>query len=336
MAPRISSAAPRPAPSTHRASETPRATPTAPAPRASPAHDLHRDSFVSDAATRDRMAHATGRGLVDQVGNGREMAERMASRPIDWAHPADTLAHHSQLDASDATRGDSSRCGATALVGGIIMSGPEAPRRLDEARTRVGARLEDVDRGLMARGDREWSRTDATAFHGMADAREAHRMLDGLPRDTSTWTHADVSRFEEASYRLGRAEQALHGEHATDGLTGAEMVRMRDTMWGSDWHPTTADGHAVDVVFAGTRDTGGTTSLNHFVLGTDDMVSGGGRGVVYDPWPDDNGTNFVRSGSPADERLLGGVDRPTTPFAGADGARPGLDLDWWRPLAADD
>lgn len=343
MSPPISHSAPRPAPSTHRATEaapTARATPSAPAATPSPtaARDaLHRDSFVADGADRARMAHATGRGGPEQFLGGTMEALRMETRRPDWSNPSETLAHHSQLDAAGATTGDTSRCGATALVGGVILSGPEAPRRLAEARTRVESRLGEVDRGLTARGDREWSRPDTTAFTGMAEAREAHRMLDGLPRDTATWTHSDISRFEEATYRLGRADQALHGERTESGLSGAEMVRMRDTVWGHDWHPTTADGHAVDVVFAGTRSTGGAADLNHFVLGTDDAVptgtdGGPRRAVVYDPWPQDDGTNFVR-GAATPERFLGGLSEGA-PVPGRDAPRPGLDLDWWRPLAA--
>jgi hypothetical protein len=303
------------------------AAPTAPPPDAS----RFRDSFVSDGAARERRAHATGRGVNEQIMGGLMTAATRENTRVDWSNPTDTLRHHSQLDSLDATRGDSERCGATALVGGILLSGPEAPRRLADARGRVESSLSDVQRDLTARSSGEWSRPDATSFSGLADASESRRLLRGLPSDTSTWTHSQVSQFEEATYRLGRAEQALHGAHATSGLTGPEMLRLRDTVWGDDWHPTTSDGHAVDVTFAGTRDTGGAVQLNHFVLGTDAPVSEGRRAVVYDPWPQDDGTNRVRTGS-ADQQLLGGPVERQQWLAGDTAPRAGLDLDAWSGI----
>ncbi len=282
------------------------------------------------------MAHATGHGVADQVMNGRmNAAGNEGTHPV-WANPTETLRHHGQLDASDATRGDTDRCGATALVGGVVMSGSEAPRRLAEARSRVDSHLTDVRSGLLSRSSTEWSSREATSFTGLADATESRRLLDGLPADTSTWTHGDISHFEEATYRMGRADMALHGDHSASGLSGPQMLRLRDDVWGHNadgtaWHPTSPDGHPVDVTFAGTRDTGGDVQLNHFVLGTDDPVSGGRRAVVYDPWPSDDGTNYVRTGA-TDERLLGGIGERRDVLAPGAAPRAGLDLDAWRGI----
>lgn len=280
------------------------------------------------------MAHATGCGLVDQIGNGRDAATDRASRRIDWSNPTDTLRHHSQLDGDDRTRGDTERCGATALVGGLVMSGPDAPRRLADARTRLTEHLGEVDRDLTGRGSREWSRLDSPAFRGMAESSEAHRMLDGLPADTATWTNADLSRFEEATYRAGRAEMALHDGASAPGLSGSEMRTLRDTMWG-DYRPRTSDGRECDLVFAGTRDTGGAAALNHFVIGTNEAAVGTDRATVYDPWPDDNGTNYLRGAPGVGERPIGGslaTDR-SDPFADhSRDPRPGVDLDFFSRI----
>ena len=91
------------------------------------------------------------------------------------------------------------------------------------------------------------------------------------------------------------------------------------------------------MVFAGTRDTGGATALNHFVLGTNDPVLPGAghpdRATVYDPWPQDGGTSFVRGAPGVGERPIGGdLARSSAPFAGATGATPGVDLDFFSPI----
>ncbi len=265
------------------------------------------------------MDHATGRGADTQVRAARTRARETGPLRPQWTNPTGTLMERTQIDADPTTRGDTDRCGAAALVGGVLMSGPEAPRRLDEARTRAGARLTDVRRDLFERSSSDWNSTHPTSFSGLAEASESRRLLDGLPRDTSTWTHRDISRFEEATYRLGRAEMAADGRNPAAGLDGVEMVQLRQTVWGAGWHPTTSDGHRVDVNFSGTREDG----LNHFVLGTDAAVSESRRAVVYDPWPDENGDPYVR-GSGAPGRAMGGFEERGVP-----GTTPGVDLDVW-------
>ncbi len=272
------------------------------------------------------MDHATGRGVESPVvmaARGRA-AESASARP-DWADPTGTLMRHTQIDSDSRTHGDTERCGATALVGGVLMSGAEAPRRLDEARGRVDARLGEVRGRLIDRTSTEWSSRSPTSFTGLADASESRRLLNGLPRDTSSWTHRDISRFEEATYRLGRAEMAADGTNLPSGLNGVEMSHLRETVWGGDWHPTTSDGHSVDVNFSGTREGG----LNHFILGTDAAVTDARREVVYDPWPSSFGDPFVR-GSGAAPRAMGGFEERE-----AATTTPGIDLDVWREPRVD-
>jgi hypothetical protein len=272
---------------------------------------LFRNPAVAQAQGATRKPKATEIGGMNAGALGaqdpavpaaRRQAKKVQSEKIDWKNPEKTLEQFTQFEAK-AGNSDAVRCGAAVVVAGALLKGPT---QFQGGLGAVAARASNVaakysDLSIAARAEagrttdpRQKARLIAYAdqadeFAKAADAA-SEKLFAYADKNPKSLTQKDLQTITEAVYRAANVDQRLNGPRTFDNATDQQSQYLQsgavktyaELMWGSG--DASLAGSTVKPSYVENGQGGG-----HFVLTQAD-----GK-VAYNPWPQADGTAFVRA-----------------------------------------
>lgn len=273
--------------------------------------------FVSQKA--DNVLGPTGGtgalGINDpNVAVARRDAAAHQNDRVDWRNPQTTLNHMSQIDSDqgqNAGGNDPVRCGAANLVAGTVLLGPQQTRQAMQNVQQRGQKLREHYvqlRNEFPRNSPEYAQLTQMMNH-LDQGINTMRDLRQIPSDKLSVK--DLQRMQEGVYEVAVLDQRMNGQNqysesrfsdnpadADHGyLTTGALQTYRDLMWGNQ-RPQ-VDGQPQNIYWVNNEANGG-----HFVLANQNANADGSRGVGYNPWPDADGTAYVRSQDGAGARVV--------------------------------
>ncbi len=205
-----------------------------------------------------------------------------------------------------------SQCGAACLAAGLLLAGPEASAHAVDVLIERATALRAAYRAEPAAWE---ARTELTRVIGLLDRLERTPPERWTVREARELTNAIfvIAQCDQHARYLGVSAEVDFGA----GLRGNVMLAYRDLLWPEA--AITLGERRIDI-----RHLHFADGSEHFVLAEDDDSGIGARQrVVFDPWPQADGSASTELDSPSSRDI--DVVSPGDPRL-----RGSMDLDSWR------